>query len=835
MAPGADDYNFKIYNDDTGEEIPNGVGQLPADFQLNNSIGMKFYHSWGDYGYPSYSEVSVFTGAVPVLNPNFAKNTPVLIVPGILGNNLVQDNNKLWLDWPRNLLDNGDEFMDPLQFNTSLNPLNGNVVVGDIIKKETFSTGLGKVLLFDYTDGLISEFQNQGYQENKDLFTFPYDWRYGASDNVTAQLKQKIQDILTQTGSSKINVIAHSTGGLLVKKYVASNPIDHYIDKAVFVGVPNLGAPKAVKVLLAGDNFGVVGLADSEMKKIAQNLPVSYQLAPSRAYVDQVGDFMRVVDPRAAGPAQWGSDVGFDMAMSDLSAQHLINIQGVAAAEGLHTAGFDNYDMRPAGVDVYNIVGCKSSTLGKITETVSIDGSSYYDFRQPVNGDGTVPANSAGSLAVNDEHVFFAPKANHGKMLSANGIRQEIVNIVAGKDLSTGGKILTRGQLVQNPQLCALNGELVKIKSPVNISATDQNGNYIGLAEDGSVQNDIPGADLEIWGEHKYVFLPTEDGQQYQIDLRGVDGGTFTLDDQTIAGNDVLKTQVFSNLPVTPMLSGRLMLNPAGAVLELDNNGDGQYEESVQPAAVLNAGQSEDSLAPVSTSTVFGLVGQSNFYRSDVGVALVAEDVVVPDLGSQTSGVLAIHYNLDGAGFHDYSGQLTVSAEGAHSLQFYATDRAGNNEQPQVFNFTIDKTAPELSVKFNPQTNDLSFSGLDDFSQVTVNDGDNLIQAVDQAGNVTELKLKEHGRKRRLQADLAGLSYNGAPADVSKAALSFAWGKKLLEQHVRSRKNFKIDAYYANGKTVIRGRDQTGKISQTITGLTLLTVATNKGDIVWSY
>jgi pimeloyl-ACP methyl ester carboxylesterase len=152
------------------------------------------------------------------------------------------------------------------------------------------------LLSYDYTKGLIDLLTSQpsGYTEGKDLFTFPYDWRFGVSDDAVNQLKGQIDYITSTTGSSVVDVIAHSTGGLIVKKYVMEHPTDHHIGKAVFVGVPNLGAPKALKVLLEGDNFGIPGLSDSEMQKIAKNMPVAYDLAPGQEYYNSLGSDLRI-------------------------------------------------------------------------------------------------------------------------------------------------------------------------------------------------------------------------------------------------------------------------------------------------------------------------------------------------------------------------------------------------------------------------------------------------------------------------------------------------------------------------------------------------------------
>ena len=39
----------------------------------------------------------------------------------------------------------------------------------------------------------------------------------GVSDDTVLKLKQKITDILVQTEAEKVDIVAHSTGGLIVK------------------------------------------------------------------------------------------------------------------------------------------------------------------------------------------------------------------------------------------------------------------------------------------------------------------------------------------------------------------------------------------------------------------------------------------------------------------------------------------------------------------------------------------------------------------------------------------------------------------------------------------
>ena len=72
------------------------------------------------------------------------------------------------------------------------------------------------------------------------------------------------------------------------------NSTDNHIGKAIFVGVPNTGAPKAVKALVQGDNMGVLGLSDQEIKNISANMPSAYDLLPSQQYYNNAGSFVKV-------------------------------------------------------------------------------------------------------------------------------------------------------------------------------------------------------------------------------------------------------------------------------------------------------------------------------------------------------------------------------------------------------------------------------------------------------------------------------------------------------------------------------------------------------------
>lgn len=781
-----------------------------------------------------YSEVSC-----SFINIKKSNKTPVLIIPGVLGTDILKNNEKLWLNLPKNLSDVGDEFMDSLGFYPDLKPLDPSLDVGSLI--------LNPLLGQHFYDLIINEFANQGYIENTDLFTFPYDWRYGVTGQITDGtttvdlLKSKIDSILEQTHSDKINIVAHSTGGLLVKKYVMEHPSDHHIDKAVFVGVPNTGAPKAIKALLQGDNFDIPWLADSEIKKIAQNLPVIYDLAPTAEYYNNKGSFYKLTEIKSLLTTTV-TDLNYDQAWQLMLNEHGANSLGVNNAQSLHSGSFDNYDLRTAGINAYNIVGCKTATISKIKEIhyKNFAGQPSVDYSAPEEspGDGTVPLESATNFPVNQDHKFYALKADHSKMPSQNGIRQTIVNLLTDSRLAVSQKDIT-----QDPAKCKLNGKAIEIFSPVDINITDQDGNHLGLAADGSTQNDVTNADFEIWNGHKFIFLPTDENQTYDIKLKGTGEGRFTLKTQDIINNQTSETRIFSNLPVSLNLLGAVNINAPTTTLDLDYNGDGEIDQTILPSSILGQNQSRDLVPPVSTSTLQGIMGEPGFYRSGVNINLSAEDPVITGHEPETSGVLSTTYELDGQGEQVYSGPINISNEGAHTLTFFSTDRAGNNEQPQTLTFTIDTTPPEFAMQFNPDKRDLDFWGTDNLSlpeKLGLEDQGDSLMLTDEAGNSTALILSDKNRKISSRTQIKSINYNGVVKNSDPNALNFTWlynkkgDLKFLSQSIRSKQNFNVIGLYLNNKTTFLGRDQSGKIFKTAQGLRLLQVTTQNGDLNWN-
>ena len=545
----------------------------------------------------------------PAMDIKILSRTPVVFVPGILGTEIKKGNELLWIDPLALTASINDEFLDEMQFDKNLSPINQNLSLAGVIKKKIVPLYWD----YDYSQGLIDEFMAQGYNanegsEDQTFYTFPYDWRYGASgiypkpDDVSqiditnsVLLARQIEELAKISPTGRVDVIAHSLGGLIAKKYVLENGIPK-IGKLVFLGVPNLGAPLAGRALIAGTDFGVFGLNPQELKKISQNMPAAYDLLPSKSYFSAKGSWLRIVKETDRSGISESKNFDWTQTQIYLAGAGANNI-AITNAANIHSDEFDgdaiHEIMASKNIDSYNIAGCRSATFSTLLDMQDKKGvHRHYDFFEFANGDDTVPFESANRKLAKDENTFYVRDAKHGQMPSAAGIRQKIAGIISGNNISLpNNKIITRDQLLNDYRLCRLMGIALRIDSPLAIEVLDQDGNIIENVTGVGPKNEIPGAMFEANNGKKFVYLPQNEDQQYKIKLQGEGDGFFTLTARAVTDDTLQEPRVFSLLPVSKNLSGEIELSDQETTIKIDNDGDGAVDQTFSQDEVFTIGE----------------------------------------------------------------------------------------------------------------------------------------------------------------------------------------------------------------------------------------------------
>ena len=178
------------------------------------------------------------------IEPFITAEYPIVIVPGTLGTWSSID-----IDEIRNSLDmnNGNTFTDAAF--SLLKPVLLNIL--DAL--ESFEANTNKYIT--KTNGktyyvepfwnvyvpLCEYLESCGLKQDEDYFIFGYDTLNESIEENAKQLREYIQDIKKATGAEKVQIIAHSQGGLVARQYIQEN--GGFVSTAKLLGicVPNHG------------------------------------------------------------------------------------------------------------------------------------------------------------------------------------------------------------------------------------------------------------------------------------------------------------------------------------------------------------------------------------------------------------------------------------------------------------------------------------------------------------------------------------------------------------------------------------------------------------------
>lgn len=98
--------------------------------------------------------------------------------------------------------------------------------------------------IFSTYDNLWEAFKLAGYEEGVNLFAFPYQWRLSNSYTATL-LKDKIEEVKAICECDKVDLVAHSMGGLVARAYIEGNDYQSDIDQLIFLATPHKGSTKS--------------------------------------------------------------------------------------------------------------------------------------------------------------------------------------------------------------------------------------------------------------------------------------------------------------------------------------------------------------------------------------------------------------------------------------------------------------------------------------------------------------------------------------------------------------------------------------------------------------
>jgi Putative Ig domain/Lecithin:cholesterol acyltransferase len=300
---------------------------------------------------------------------------------------------------------------------------------------------------------LIAKLKNAGYEEDKDLFVVPYDWRllpapidgnfdgsisgissksitdnsyeYGV-DYLGYYLKKASEVWSSLHGGQKldaIDIIAHSTGGLIARSYIQSNAYGEkvnndlflpLVDNLITLGVPNSGSVKAWNVLNNDWDSDKVyatvfrNLANNAYKRLKAGIEIDGTRITKKTVTDATGDAdLNSVKNEIEFINQYVPTIRSLLSTDDFGvlvpeSQKNGLLLDLNAESGVRTVGFNG---RVSQLYSDKVKTAKSVEIGKSGGTVQRlgerirhttgDGEKYYNELTEETGDGTVIADSA--------------------------------------------------------------------------------------------------------------------------------------------------------------------------------------------------------------------------------------------------------------------------------------------------------------------------------------------------------------------------------------------------------------------------------------------------------
>lgn len=368
-------------------------------------------------------------------------------------------------------------------------------------------------------DNLIETFEANGYVENKNLFTFPYEWR--DSNVLTANLlKDKISQVkqiciasnLPDINCNKVDLVAHSMGGLVAREYIQSGQYQNDVDQLIFLGTPHKGAPKAYLTWEAGEfekdifsSILKIKFNTEAIKNLYPNLFSYIHERPISSIQELLPVFDYLKDEHTGIVRQYSNNYPRNIFLEALNSNisNLLN----------------------SGVKITNIVGsAENNTIEKIRVTESSD-SEKWIHGEPVSfysnntnngfeyGSGDTTVTTYGST-LDDSILNKVEDATHLQLPTA--AEGDIVKILTSKDsVENIDRSIIRNMLV------------IQLHSPIDVVVTDPDGNRVGKNfETGQIYNEISLAFYSGYQtDNEFITIPDPLNGEYKVEVQGTGNG----------------------------------------------------------------------------------------------------------------------------------------------------------------------------------------------------------------------------------------------------------------------------------------------------------------------
>lgn len=520
-------------------------------------------------------------------------------------------------------------------------------------------------------DDLIDSLKENGYEENINLFSFPYEWR---NINATSalSLQTKIDDVLDETKVSKVDIAAHSMGGLVARAYIeeiGGTQYENIIDQLITLGTPHRGSPEAYLKWEAGEGFftwkdklarhhfeqeAEEAGYDNNLKGYIQDKVISVkELLPDKNYL---------FDISANQMREYPDNYPKNSFLEDLN-----NLDAVQKLNGIR---FTNIVGKSKTTNTLSKIRVVDSTKDNLWEHGMPENFYNTDTDQGLeygNGDETVPSISAKDIIA--DNVIEIESA-HGDLPTK--AQCKIFSELTGK---------LESECEYDEDIHIPNILLFNVFSPVDIQVISPSDKKTGKnLETGEIYNEIPGAYYTGYNtDNEFITIPNPENGEYIILTQGTGEGAYRIEAVKIIEGAEPNQEAKES---TATLTG----TAASGVTE-EKKIELLPDDTVVPK---EDEQDNDTIAPI--ITISSPENKSYLNNEILTIAYSVIDNISPN------EKITKEVKLDGIIFSETTIDLSLQTLGQHTFAVRAEDEAGNSAEQSV---NFENTTSFDSLKKN--------------------------------------------------------------------------------------------------------------------------------------
>ncbi len=442
-------------------------------------------------------------------------------------------------------------------------------------------------------DDLISTLKANGYVENSDLFTFPYEWR--DSNVLNAKLlKNKINEVKSVCACEEVDLVAHSMGGLLARQYIQSDEYDEDVDQIIFLGTPHKGAPESYLRFEAGEfengsiNFLIKTIFEEEarrrgFKKGLYGDIFSYvKNRPIKSIEELLPIFDYLKDAETGSMLSYGSAYPQNTFLENLNnnVDKLLNsdieITNIIGETGANT------------IEKINIIQTNKDDIWVHGEPKGFYNDNEGSFIFGI-GDDTVP--TIGSTLDSSIQNIISNNT-HGRLPTVEANR--IYNILTGKESVVN---------IDNGFELSPIVLIMQLQSPIDFVIIAPDGKRIGKNfETGGEYAEISNAFYSGFeGEIEYITILNPVVGEYKIELQGTgEGGEFGVKTTIINGEKVDTDEYKSSIKTGEIISKKITTDPNTDSINIE------IEKDIVVAEVVDEGSGRSGSSRRNSGEVLG-------------------------------------------------------------------------------------------------------------------------------------------------------------------------------------------------------------------------------------